>query len=117
MSFLLHFQLPLLSLHKLKHLPSGPDTLSPTPPYEVPLPLRGYLAPVWPVAKLSKLPTSHGLEYTLKRIFECFSGLLFCVSLCLACENFVGHLAHLLVVVRSKPLPESSPRQVERYSG
>jgi hypothetical protein len=39
------------------------------------------------------------------------------VSLCLACENFVGHLAHLLVVVRSKPLPESSPRQVERYSG
>jgi hypothetical protein len=39
------------------------------------------------------------------------------VSLCLACENFVGHLAHLLLVMRSKPLPESSPRQVERYSG
>ena len=55
MSFLLQFQLPLLSLHKLKQLPSGPDTLSPTPPYEVPLPLGGNRAPVWPVAKLPKL--------------------------------------------------------------
>jgi hypothetical protein len=116
LSFLLQFQFPLLSLHKLKHLPSGPDTLSPTPPYEVPLPLGGYRAPVWPVAKLSKLPTGLGLEYALKCVFECFSGLV-CVSLCLACENFVGHLAHLLLVMRSKPLPESSPRQVERYSG
>ena len=71
---------------------------------------------MWPVAKLSKLPTSHGLEYTLKRIFECFSGL-FCMSLCLACENFVGQFAHVLVIVRGKPLPESSPSQVERYSG
>ena len=116
MSFLLQFQLPLLSLHKLKQLPSGPDTLSPTPPYEVPLPLGGYRASVWPVAKLPKLPTGLGVQYALKRTFECFSGLV-CVSLCLPCENFVSHLAHLLVVVRSKPLPESSPRQVERYSG
>ena len=116
MAFLLQFQLPLLSLHKLKQLPSGLDTLSPTPPYEVPLPLGGCRAALWPVTKLPKLPTGLGLEYALKRIFECFSGP-FCVSLCLACENFVGHLAHLLIVVRGKPLTESSPRQVERYSG
>ena len=108
MSFLLQFQLPLLSLHKLKQLPSCLDTLSPTPPYEVPLPLGGYRASLGPVAKLSKLSTGLGLEYALKRIFEWFSGL-FCVSLCLTCENFVDHLAHLLVVVRGKPLPESSP--------
>ena len=108
MSFLLQFQLPLLILHKLKQLPSGLDTLPPTPSHEVPLPLGGYLAPVWPVAKLPKLPTGLGLQYALKRIFECFSGL-FCVSLCLACENFIGHLAHLLVVVRNKPLPKSGP--------
>ena len=108
MSFLLQFQLPLLSLHKLKQLPSGLDALSPTPPYEIPPPLGGNRASVWPVAKLPKLPTGLGLENALKRIFEWFSGL-FCVSLCLTCENFVGHLAHLLVVVRGKPLPESSP--------
>ena len=35
MSFLLQFQPPLLSLHKLKQLPSGLNTLPPTPPYEL----------------------------------------------------------------------------------
>ena len=109
MSFLLQFQLPLLSLHKLKQFPSGLNTLSPTPPYEGLLPLGGYRGSVWPIAKLPKLPTGFGLEHALKCIFECFSGP-FCVSPCLACENFVGHLAHVLVVVRSNPLPASSPR-------
>jgi hypothetical protein len=75
-SFLLQFQLPLLSLHKLIQLPSGPGTLSPTPPYEFPLPLGGYRASVWPVTKVPKLPTGLGVEYALKRIFECFSGLV-----------------------------------------
>ena len=95
MSFLLQFQLPLLSLHKLIQLPSGPGTLSPTPPYEFPLPLGGYRASVWPVTKVPKLPTGLGLEYALKRIFECFSGL-FCVRLCLACQDLVGHVGHYL---------------------
>ena len=104
MSFLLRFQLPLLSLHKLKHLPSGPDTLSPTPPYEVPLPLGGYRAPVWPVAKLSKLPTGLGVEYALKRIFECFSGLFY-VSPDLTRENFDGHVGYSLVLVHELPFP------------
>ena len=104
MAFLLQFQLPLLSLHKLKHLPSGPDTLSPTPPYEVPLPLGGYRAPVWPVAKLPKLPTGLGRENALKRIFERSSGL-FCVSPCLAFENFDGHVEYSLVLVHKLPFP------------
>ena len=104
MSFLLQFQLPLRSLHKLIQLPSGPGTLSPTPPYEFPLPLGGYRASVWPVTKVPKLPTGLGLEYALKRIFECFSGV-FCVGLCLTCENFVGHVAHSLVFVHELPFP------------
>ena len=102
MSFLLQFQLPLLSLRKLKHLPSGPDMLSPTPPYEVPLPLGGYRASVWPVTKVPKLPTGLGVEYALKRIFECFSAL-FCVSLCLACQDLVDHVGHYLFSVHGFP--------------
>ena len=104
MAFLLQFQLPLLSLHKLKHLPSGPDTLSPTPPYEVPLPLGGYRAPVWPVAKLPKLPTGLGFANALKRILERFSSV-FCVGLSLTCENFVDHIRCSLVFVHELPFP------------
>jgi hypothetical protein len=62
------------------------------------LPLRRRFATLLPVAKLPKLPTGLGFENALKRIFERFSGL-FCVSPCLAFENFDGHVDHSLVLV------------------
>jgi hypothetical protein len=94
----LQFHLSLLNLRKPKLLPSGLDTLSPTPPYEVLLPLGRPLATVGSIAKLPKVPTCLGLENALKGIFECFSGM-FCVGLCLTCENFVSHIGYSLVFV------------------
>ena len=85
-------------------LPSGLDTLSPAPPCEVLVPLGRFRAAVGPVAKLSKLPASLGIENALKRILERFSGV-FCVGLCLTCENFVGHVAYSLVFVHEIPFP------------
>ena len=49
-------------------------------------------------------PASLGLENALKGILERFSGV-FCVGLCLTCENFVGHVAHSLVFVHELPFP------------
>jgi hypothetical protein len=79
-------------------------TLSPTSACEIFLPLGSYRALVWPVAKFSKLPTGLGLQNALERIFECFSSPL-CISLCLAREDFVGHLGYSLVFVHQLPFP------------
>jgi hypothetical protein len=104
LAFLQQLQLPQLSLYKHKLLPSSLDTLSPTPPSELTLLLGRHFVPRRPVTKLPKLPTSLGLENTLKRIFERFSGL-FCVSACLTCENFDCHLRYSLVLVHKLPFP------------
>jgi hypothetical protein len=68
------------------------------------VPLGRFRAAVGPVAKLSELPASLGLENTLKGIFERFSGM-FCMGLSLTCEDFVGHVAHSLVFVHELPFP------------
>jgi len=57
-----------------------------------------------PRAKLPKLPTGLSPENTHKRIFKRFPGL-FCVSACLTCENFDGHLGYSLVLVHNLPFP------------
>jgi hypothetical protein len=105
LAFLQQLQLPQLSLYKHKLLPQlSLGTLSPTPPSELTLLLGRHFVTRRPVTKLPKLPTSLCLENTLKRIFERFSGL-FCVSACLTCENFDGHLRSSLVLVHKLPFP------------
>jgi hypothetical protein len=64
------------------------------------LPLPCLPAAVRPVAQLRKLPAGLSFENHLKRIFERFSGS-FCAHPRLACENFVGHLGYLLVLLHS----------------
>jgi hypothetical protein len=68
------------------------------------VPLGRFRDAVGPIAKLSKLPASLGLENARKRILERFSGV-FCVGLSLTCEDFVGHVAHSLVFVHELPFP------------
>jgi hypothetical protein len=62
------------------------------------VPLRCPRTTVVPVTKLPKPPTGLGLENTLERIFEQFSGL-FCLSSGLTRENFDGHVGYSLVLV------------------
>ena len=68
------------------------------------MPLGCFRAAVGPVAKLSKLPASVGIENALKRILERFSGVV-CVGLSLTCEDFVGHVAYSLGFVHELAFP------------